>query len=112
MDEIKQNQMKLIQALRSGNYKQYKGNYYGPDDSVCLFGLVRKLFFTLDYPPINTQEVDVIGVPVLLGRALALMNDSGHTFTQLADILINDYNFAEPAMDYKLKVEQEELTHV
>jgi hypothetical protein len=94
----KQDADRWCKALRSGEYKQGKGNLYDEvKDCYCCLGVLNKLmpekYITggCNVLLIETEHFkSSIGVLPKID-SLAGMNDTGNTFLEIADIIEENY---------------------
>jgi hypothetical protein len=94
----------LTAALRSGDYKQVKSYFYSDDGGNCVMGVVNCILSnnikysgsSNDFKDLKRRLnlegfIKISGVYrglydfTLLGKQLIALNDSGHTFQQIAD---------------------------
>ena len=85
-----ENRKKWCEALRSGSFKQGKGQLVTARDNTycCLGVLVTSLGRTPECSAYLTQsEADLAGLKRGEQQGLAQLNDSGKTFNEIADII-------------------------
>jgi len=108
-DQIYRNREELVIALRSGRYSQCKWHVtLGP--SRCFIGIGYELF------GLAAEDMSIISLAnklgIVVGRyfssadlknnivykginGMAMHNDRGKTFPEIASILVRDYNFPD-----------------
>lgn len=94
IEQQKENRKKWVEALRSGEYEQ--GTRFLKDgETYCCLGVLQKLFgknyFGNRCSP-TKSVMDAVGLTSSLGdhsgkECLALQNDNGATFPEIADII-------------------------
>jgi len=114
-NQIRRNQEELVIALRSGRYSQCKW-HHKEGLNRCFIGLGFELFsIDLEDHPIQLlanklgtvdgryfSMSDLNNNIVYKGiNGLAMHNDRGKTFPEIASILVRDYNF--PDVQYESK---------
>lgn len=87
---------KWVEALRSGKYRQTRGMLKAPlDNSFCCLGVlcdiqgadfdaIRAHYGTLS---LSSSPYEYIGTVGVLSDRLAMMNDSGASFSEIADFI-------------------------
>lgn len=105
--EIERNQIKIINALRNPSNKQCSGRYKDKEKH-CVTGLIHTIIvgeLKSDFnfaPGADAKIIVALNLPYHYRSNLINLNDGGivdssiknmKTFEELADILIDDYNF-------------------
>lgn len=117
LEEMKANRRKWVEALRSGEYEQTSEALRRTDGSMCCLGVLSELAgceFRPDpnslgtlktsrqYHVADAKAMSFVGLATCFGGPgtdLALMNDQGKTFSEIADIIESEPAglFIEPA---------------
>ena len=107
-EQIERNRMELVLALRSGRYTQLREiRSNGQHNHFCFAGLAGQIIIG-DHNSVSSGFCDKIQLSVRQVWDLAMLNNSGKTFPELADILVKDYGFPdvhieEPQVELELQ---------
>lgn len=92
---------KWVEALRSGEFKQGRDFLKTNDDKYCCLGVLCKIVapdFNIEKQKyLNSQVVEIAGLSNRYGErkieylSLAMLNDQGREFTEIADIIEKEW---------------------
>lgn len=75
----------FIDALRSGKYEQCRGSMQLPGNKVCAVGLYHIISGDGKFNALMGAS-NILGIPIGIYARIFDLNDSGKTFSELADL--------------------------